>query len=168
MNQIDRTTKALGGFLIGLGVIFLVLNVVGLDTRQTWPVIFYLLAAGFFAPAFIFPEHRRGLAGLFIPGGIMLALALIFTYNVLAKDFGIWAYAWLLIPAGVGLGLLAGDLFGGWGDGSRSAGLWLLGANTGLFALFATIFGRNEFISIAGPALIMLAGILILVKVFRR
>lgn len=168
MNHIDRTTKTLGFLLIGLGAIFLILNLVGLDTRKSWPIIFYLLAAGFFAPAFLFPQHRRGLAGMFIPGGIMLALGLIFTYNVLANDFAVWAYAWLLIPAGVGVGLLAGDLFGGWGDGSRSAGLWLLAANTGLFALFATLFGRNEFIRIAGPALIIFAGILILVRVFRR
>jgi hypothetical protein len=169
MNTLDRGTMAFGGFLIGMGGIFLIFNLIpGLDMGKTWPVIFYLLAGAFLMPGFVFQPYRKALASLFIPGSILLALALIFTYNVLTDDFAAWAYAWLLIPAGVGLGLLLAATVGEWGKGTREVGVWLMSADIGLFALFATVFGQSQFIKLAGPILIIIAGALILMRVFRK
>jgi hypothetical protein len=169
METANRSTAIAGFFLIGIGVIFLGLNLIpGVEAGKTWPVIFYVLAAAFALPAVLFPNYRRGLAGLLIPAGILFSLALIFTYNVLADDYAVWAYAWLLIPAGVGLGLLSGALVGQWGRGARETGLWMMVVDAGLFALFATIFGRNDFIKLAGPILIIVAGVAILLRVFKR
>jgi hypothetical protein len=169
MENTNRGTVILGTFLIAIGVVYLLLNLVpGIQTVQTWPVIFYFLAAAFFLPVFLWPSAKRGLAGLYIPGSIMLVLGLIFTYDVLTLDWGSWAYAWLLIPGGVGLGLFLGSALGNWERGSLQTGLWMLGVDLGLFALFATIFGSNPVIRMIGPFLIILAGVLVLLRVFRK
>ena len=168
MENTNRSTVILGTFLIAVGVIYLLLNLIpGVESGRTWPVIFFFLAAAFFLPSFVWPQAKKGLAGLFIPGSIMLVLGLIFTYDVFTGDWGSWAYAWLLIPGGVGLGLLLGSAAGNWGSGSFQTGLWMLGVDLGLFALFATIFG-NQLLRIAGPALIIVAGAVILLRVFRK
>ncbi|HEX7393373.1 MAG TPA: hypothetical protein VF313_00455 [Anaerolineaceae bacterium] len=169
MDNANRGTVVLGAFLVSIGVIFLVLNLIpGVDIGKTWPVIFFFLAAAFYLPAFLWQGARRGLAGLFIPGSIMLILGLIFVYDVLTSDWASWAYAWLLIPAGVGLGLTLGSTVGGWGRGPSQTGLWIMGVDVGLFALIATLFGGNTAIRTFGPLVIILAGVLILVRVFRK
>jgi len=169
MDNANRGTVVLGAFLVAIGAIFLVLNLIpGVDMGKTWPVIFFFLATAFYLPAFLWQGARRGLGGLFIPGSIMLVLGLIFVYDVLTGDWASWAYAWLLIPAGVGLGLTLGSAVGGWGRGPAQTGLWLMGVDVGLFALIATIFGGNPAIRTFGPLVIILAGVLILVRVFRK
>lgn len=169
MDNSNRGTVILGTFLIAIGAIYLLLNLVpGVQTGQTWPVIFFFLAAAFYLPVFLWPGARRGLAGLFIPGSIMLVLGLIFLYDVVTQDWGSWAYAWLLIPGAVGLGLLLGSAAGGWGRGPSQTGVWMFAADLGLFALFATIFGNNPAIKTFGPVLIILAGVLVLLRVFRK
>ena len=169
MDNVNRGTVVLGAFLVAIGAIFLVLNLIpGVDMGKTWPVIFFFLATAFYLPAFLWQGARRGLGGLFIPGSIMLVLGLIFVYDVLTGDWASWAYAWLLIPAGVGLGLTLGSAVGGWGRGPAQTGLWLMGVDVGLFALIATVFGGNPAIRTFGPLVIILAGVLILVRVFRK
>ncbi len=138
MTSIDRTTKIVGIFLIAVGAIFLLANLIpGMDMGKTWFLIFYFLAAGFCLPWLVLPEYRRPLAALFI-------------------------------PAGVGLGLMLASLAGQWGRGARATGLWLMAVDVGLFALFASIFGHSDFIKLAGPVLIILAGAGILIRVFRK
>jgi len=169
MENSNRITVILGTFLVAIGVVFLLLNLIpGVNMGQTWPVIFFFLTVAFYLPSLLWPSARRGLAGLFIPGSIMLVLGLIFLYNVLTRDWASWAYAWLLIPGGVGLGLMLGANIGGWGRGPAQTGLWLMGVDLGLFALFATIFGDNVIIRTFGPVVIILAGVVILVRVFRK
>ncbi|HEX7568433.1 MAG TPA: hypothetical protein VF355_07705 [Anaerolineaceae bacterium] len=169
MDNANRGTVVLGAFLVAIGAIFLVLNLIpGVDMGKTWPVIFFFLATAFYLPAFLWQGARRGLGGLFIPGSILLVLGLIFVYDVLTGDWASWAYAWLLIPAGVGLGLTLGSAVGGWGRGPAQTGLWLMGVDVGLFALIATIFGGDPAIRTFGPLVIILAGVLILVRVFRK
>ena len=127
MENTNRGTVILGTFLIAIGVVYLLLNLVpGIQTVQTWPVIFFFLAAAFFLPVFLWPSAKRGLAGLYIPGSIMLVLGLIFTYDVLTLDWASWAYAWLLIPGGVGLGLFSGRLsaIGGGAAFRPACGCW--------------------------------------------
>ncbi len=163
----------LGVILIGLGLLFLALNLLSVVLRRDllgllWPAIFYAGALVFYIPALINPQNRRELSGLFIPGTILLALGLIFTYNVLSGDWGSWAYAWTLIPAGVGLGLALGSVFGGWGSGATTTGLVMAAISAGAFALFASVFGGLLF-KLFGPALIILIGLLLLVRaVIRR
>jgi len=168
MNIQDRITLVGGVVLIGLGVLFLVLNtVLGLTVATTWPIIFFVLAAGFYLPPLVLPYARQALAALFIPGSVMLALGLIFFYDTLTSDWASWAYAWLLIPAGVGLGLALASWVGGWGKDPAVVGLWMLAVSAAIFCIFGTLFGGPVLKAIT-PVLLILVGILILLRAFLR
>jgi len=168
MDPLRKASLAFGSLLITFGVIFLAFALIpGLSLGLAWPGIFFLLAAGFYLPVFLWPEIRKGLVALFIPGSILFALGLIFTYNVLSADWRSWAYAWLLLVAGVGLGLALAAAFGGWGRTVLWVGLWMLSIATGTFGLFATLFG-HPLLKIIGAALVMLVGILLLLRSLRK
>ena len=168
MNPAYRSSIILGVALIAIGVIFLAFAVVpGLSLTFYWPVIFYVLAVAFAMPYFVWPEARTGLAALFIPGSIFLSLGLIFTYTVTSNDWGAWAYAWLLIVAGVGLGLALASTLGSWGKVVLWVGIWMLGISTGLFGLFATLFG-GPLLKTLGSGLVILVGVLLMLRAFRK
>jgi hypothetical protein len=88
---------------IVIGAIFLFVNVFHIDFGQIWPIIFYIIGAGFYLPVLLMPRDRRNLSSLLIPGTILFGLGTIFFYNIFADDWGSWAYIWTLIPASVGL-----------------------------------------------------------------
>jgi len=163
MKSIDRSTLIGALFLIVLGVVFLVINLTGLQMGQTWPVIFFVLAAMFFLPALLWPQAKRGLAGLYIPGSIMLVLGLIFLYNVLTRDWVAWAFAWTLIPGSVGLGLWLGSLVGKWAGDADKVGAWMMGISVLVFALLGALFGSTGM-KIVGPAFLVVGGALFLFR----
>ncbi len=165
MKSIDRSSLAGALFLILLGVVFLVINLTGLKIGQTWPVIFFIMAAMFFLPSMLWPQAKRGLAGLFIPGSIMLVLGLIFLYNVLTNDWVAWAYAWTLIPGSVGLGLWLGAIVGKWSGDADRVGAWMMGISVMVFALLGAIFGAASM-KIIGPVLLVIGGALFLLRGF--
>jgi hypothetical protein len=168
MDPMRKASLAFGSLLIAFGILFMAFAVIpGLSLGMAWPAIFYLLAAGFYLPVFLWPEIRKGLAALFIPGSILLVLGLIFTYNVLSEDWASWAYAWLLLVAGVGLGLALAAGFGGWGSTTLWVGVWMISISIGAFGLFATLFG-SPLLKIVGAVLVMLVGVLLLIRSMRR
>ena len=166
MGQGRLGTFVLAFFLIGLGVLLLVFNLIpGWSARVSWPVIFFILAAGFFLPPVAFPMVRRGLAALFIPGAVLATLGLIFTYNVLSRDWNMWAYGWLLLSGGCGAGLALASWYGHWGRTATRTGIWILLACCALFAIFGLIFGSMLLKSLTAGLLILL-GLLLLVRSF--
>jgi hypothetical protein len=153
--------------LIGMGLVFLSFNLIpGFAMGSAWPVVFYILAAGFYLPPILWRDQIRSLAGLFIPASIMLTLGLLFTYNVLTQDWSSWGYAWTLIVAGVGGGMALAGWTGHWGSVPTWVGNWMLLGSLALFALFASIFGQ-PLLRLIGPALIIIAGILLMTRRFR-
>ncbi|HLF29096.1 MAG TPA: hypothetical protein VJG32_22440 [Anaerolineae bacterium] len=168
MNSHDRSSIIVAVILILLGVLFLAYNLIpGLNIGRTWPAIFFLIAAGFYLPPFIWPSARQGLAALFIPGSIMIVLGLIFTYNTVTDDWASWAYAWTLIPAGVGLGLALAARFGAWGRSTLWTGIWMIVVSTIVFGFFGTLFGGAALKSL-GPILLIAGGVLLLLRSFIR
>jgi hypothetical protein len=168
MDPSRKASLAFGILLIAFGAILFLLSLIPGDwISQAWPVIFFLIAAGFFLPVFLWPESRTGLAALFIPGGVFLSLGLIFIYSTLTQDWVVWAYAWLLIVAGVGLGILLASIVGGWGKNSFWAGVWMTAISAGIFGLLATLFG-TPVIKIIGAVLIILVGLFFLLRAFRK
>ncbi len=166
MDSNKRGTIILAGTLIVLGVLFLLLNLIGVRMGQAWPVIFLVIAAVFYIPAFAWPEARKGLAALFIPGSVFLALGLIFAYTTWTGDYLAWAYAWTLIPGGVGLGLWMGGTWGDWGSEVSVVGKWMAGISLVVFALFATLFG-GPLLKYIGPVVLILGGLAFMWRTLR-
>ena len=153
--------------LIGLGVLFLIFNILGVSSDTTWPVIFIASGALCFLPAFLWPGMRGPLAGLAIPGALVILLGLIFQYNVLSHDWNSWAYAWILLTGGVGLGLALAGWIGSWGGGIITIGWWLFILSVGVFSAFATLFGGPALRTVA-PVFLILFGVWLFVRSFRR
>ena len=168
MRRIDRSSLAAALFLITLGAIFLIVNIIpGLNFNRTWPVILLAVSAAFFLPALIAQQARRALAALAIPGSILLVLGAIFLYNTLSADWAAWAYAWILLPASVGLGLMLASAIGGWERTVSEVGVWLMVLNGAAFGLFATLFG-SPLMKAFGAGALILGGLLMLLRAFRR
>jgi hypothetical protein len=164
MGNTNRGSLYVAILLIGMGVLFLAFNLIpGFNMSAAWPVVFYILAAGFYLPPILWRDRIRSLSGLFIPASIMLALGLIFTYDVLTQDWASWGYAWTLIIAGVGAGMALAGWIGGWGSLPTWVGNWMLLGSLAIFALFGSIFGQPP-LKLAGPALLIVAGIFLMIR----
>jgi hypothetical protein len=154
--------------LIGLGVLFFASNFVsGYIIQRAWPGIFYSIAAAFYLPPLLWGPERHRLAGLLIPGSIMLSLGLIFTYNVLTGDWLSWSYGWSLIVAGVGLGLALGARLGEWGSPSTWVGIWMLVASVAVFSVFGALFG-GPVLKTSAPVLLVISGLVWVLAGFRK
>ena len=167
MSQSDnRPSSVVAAILIGLGLLFLAFNFLDIDLGRVWPLIFFVIGAGFYMPALLRPQARAGLAALFVPGTIMIGLGVIFMYNTLTGDWGSWAYAWTLIPAFVGLGLIFASRLGRWQGDSARAGLWLALGSATVFSVLAMFFGSRTFGTI-GPVLLIGLGVWLLFRTRR-
>lgn len=160
----NRGSLYIAILLIGAGILLLAFNLAPrMSLGSAWPAVFYLLAAAFFLPPMLWKERRSGLSGLIIPGSILLALGVIFSYNVGTRDWNSWAFAWLLIVAGVGLGIALASAYGKWSSATTWVGIWMLLGSLALFAIFAAIFG-SPTLKIASPILLLLGGIILLLR----
>ena len=75
MKNINRGSLIAGIGLILLGALFIVFNLLpDFTIKQSWPMILIVAGFGFCLPALAWPESRKGLAALFIPGAFALAL----------------------------------------------------------------------------------------------
>lgn len=168
MEVTNRSLIVMGAILVVLGLLFLGFNFIpGWSVGMAWPVIFFVLAAGFYIPAFIFPSQRQWIASLFIPGSILLALGLIFFYNTTTNDWTSWAYAWLLIVSGVGLGLALAGWYGQWGRSVVVTGVWMIIVTVTLFSLFGALFG-GPALKVVAPILLTVGGVLLLWRALKR
>ncbi len=168
LKSSNRALLIVALYLILMGILFAALMLIpGVTLFTAWPIIFVVFGITLFLPAFIWPSSRSGLAALFVPGTMIVLLGLLFQYTTLTGDWAAWVYAWLLIPASFGLGLLLAGKSGGW---SRSVGTFGLGIFT-LFAvaygLFAVLMGAT-FMKALGAGLVLLSGILIFAAAFRK
>lgn len=164
MNESKKGTLATGIILVVLGAAFIIINLIpGMTGDKTWPFIFVVIGIGFLLPALIWENSRSGLASLYIPGMIFLVLGGIFLFNTLSGNWQIWAFAWILIPAGVGLGLYTGALLGKWHDDVRKTGIWMTVISATVFAFFAALFG-NILVKAIGAGVLILLGIYIVLR----
>ena len=163
----NRGSVVTGGILILIGAIFLFVNVFRIDFGQIWPIIFFIIGAGFFLPVLLMPRERQNLAGLLIPGTILFGLGAIFFYNIFADNWGAWAYIWALIPASVGLGLLLAARVGHWGGDTMKVGFWMFVISTGVCAILAAFFGGGNA-GLIGAVLLIGLGVVLLLQSIRR
>lgn len=153
--------------LIMAGLFILAVNLADLFLRlswgRLWPGFIALAGLAFFLPIGVWWEHRRTLAGLAIPGTILLVNAAIFFYNVLGGGWACWAYLWALEPVAVGLGLYAACLVGPYHHGLVMGGNVLVTIGLLCFAAFGVAFGSDVTRAVASFVLIGL-GIVLLVR----
>lgn len=161
MDRVDRLVKIVSMGLIGAGVLFLAVSyATGGKVNIALPLVFLMLGAGFFVLVFVLRPKWVWASLLYIPGTMLWAFGVIFLVNVITGDSGSWAYAWLLLLAGAGLGFVLAnreELFRreitliGWG-------VTLVGVT--LFALFGAIAG-GPFIQMMAPIMLVLGGLLL-------
>jgi hypothetical protein len=163
----NRGSVVVGGILIVIGAIFLFVNVFRIDFGQIWPIIFYIIGAGFYLPVLLMPRDRGNLAGLLIPGTIMFGLGTIFFFNIFTDNWGSWAYIWTLIPASVGLGLLLAARVGNWGGDTMKVGFWMFVISTGVCLVLAAFFGGGNA-GLIGAILLIVLGVFLLIQSIRR
>jgi len=163
----SRGSIVVGGILVVIGAIFLFVNVFRVNFGDVWPVIFFIIGAGFYLPVLLMPRERRNLAGLLIPGTILFGLGAIFFYNILADNWGSWAYIWTLIPAAVGLGLLLAARVGDWGGDTMKVGFWMFVISTGVCLILAAFFGGGN-VGLVGAILLIVLGVFLLIRSIRR
>jgi hypothetical protein len=164
MKEINRGSLIAGIGLISLGALFIIFNLIPGFRIDTWPIIFIVAGFGFCLPALAWPDSRKGLAALFIPGVIICVLGLIFLFNTLTNDWRIWAFAWILIPGSVGLGMMLAAQVGGWSRSVWVVGTWMGILCLALFAVLAALFGDSDAIHYVGAGILLLMGIYLLVR----
>ena len=162
MASLNKLIKVLSFALVGAGVVLLGLNIaLGGTLNLALPLVFLMLGVAFYllVPAL----YRKWIWGLFlfVPGSILLAFGLIFLLNVITKDWNSWAYAWLLLLAGAGMGLVLANWRQHWPHVITLAGWGLAAGGVTLFAAFGAIAG-GPFIQVMAPILLVLGGLLLL------
>lgn len=167
----DRGALYIGVLLLLLGGFFLFIEAAGtvlapLGLRfgwgQAWPFIILFVGLAFWLPILIWWDRRRELAGLAVPGTIIVTNGLILLYQNITGDWGSWAYMWALEPIAVGAGLLALYALGHRSQGLLVAAGIICGIGLVFFIIFASAFGG--MIRLLGPAALIVIGVFILLR----
>jgi hypothetical protein len=101
--QRSRITTGVGALLVALGLLLLAQQLFGFNWSGAWP--FYIIAVGlvFFVGVVVGGSAAGPLA---IPGAVITTVGLILLYQRTFDRYETWAYAWTLLVAAGGVGLL--------------------------------------------------------------
>jgi len=158
-EMIRQWVKIIGIGLVGVGVLFLVLNFfLGEIPDIALPLVFVMLGAAFYILVSVFSRKYAWASLLYIPGSILVALGMVLLLNGITKDWSSWAYAWLLLVAGAGIGLLLAGWHKSWPQWIPLVGVNLAVGGITLFTVFGAIAG-GLFIRIMAPILLVLGGL---------
>lgn len=177
----DRTrgwsNAVIGVVLVALGLLFLAGELFdfrylfGFDFwRYAWPLFVIIPGLAFFAGMLMIGSSAGGLA---IPGSIITTTGLILLYQNSFNHWESWAYAWALIfPTAVGLGLMIQGLWSGVEGPARvgkrmvvwGLALFVVGLVFFEFVLNISGFGRGIVGSVAGPLLLILLGLYLMLR----
>lgn len=159
MNNRDRVVSIASVAIILVGVALLVLNLVFGDRfNVALPLVFYVLSGGFFILIYRFQQEWSRASYLYIPALLLAAFGVIFTLNVLTLDWSSWAYAWLLLPAAIGIGMLFAGKGRSWPAYVNSIAWGTAIGGVTFFGVFGVIKG-GQVIQIVAPLLLVAAGI---------
>lgn len=155
----DRTVRAGSVVLGAIGIILLALNVYfGGRFNIALPLVFLMLGGIFLIVGLRMQQEHPWAAALFIPAALLLAFGVIFLLNVLTGDWNAWAYAWLLLIAGLGIGAVAANRRLAWHPLVEPIGWGAALGGLTLFALFGAIAG-GLLIQVIAPILLILGGV---------
>ncbi|MGI6381028.1 MAG: hypothetical protein ACOX2R_09730 [Anaerolineae bacterium] len=161
-----------GTMLVLLGIFFALAQnggaLVRLVTRfdsgwgAFWPLIIVLAGVAFLLPILVWWERRKELAGMAVPGIILLVNGLMLQVQNLTGWWHSWAYTWALEPVAVGLGLLAMYFLGHRSDGLLVAASIVGGSGLLFFMIFASAFGG--IFRWVGPLALIGVGALVILR----
>lgn len=134
----SRIAGGVGALLVVLGLAFLAQQLFGFSWGGAWP--FFIIAAGLLLFAGVVVGGRAA-GPLAIPGAVVTVVGLILLYQDTFDRYQSWAYAWTLLIAATGAGLLI-DAW--WSDQPERARLGGVTIGVGV-ALFAVGFAFFEF-----------------------
>jgi DNA-binding CsgD family transcriptional regulator len=122
------------------------------------PLVFLMLGGIFIILVFAAREKWPWSSVFYVPGCMLVALGVIVLLNVLTGDWSAWAYAWLLLTAGLGAGLGLANRARPWHPLLEPIGWGLAFGSVTFFALFGAIAG-GLFIQVMAPILLILGGL---------
>jgi hypothetical protein len=167
-QNINRLNALAGIVLVLLGVLFLVSQIFEIQvSRYLWPLVVMAFGALFFVG--YFTSGKEG-ALLAVPGSVIFLIGMILLVMNLTGIWQTWAYAWTLMIAAAGFGLILSSRRLGSKDMSRTGG-FLIRLGLILFIVFGAFFeglinlsGWNIRWSIVWPAALVLAGLYLLIS----
>jgi DNA-binding CsgD family transcriptional regulator len=142
-----------------LGVVLLATNIVSGGKFNLGLPLVFLMLGGIFTILVYSLRPKWSWAGVFyIPAALLIALGLIVLMNVITADWSAWAYAWLLLIAGLGVGVALANRQKPWHPLVEPISWGAALASVSLFALFGAIAG-GLFIQVMAPILLIAGGI---------
>lgn len=105
-RQYTFSTPAMA--LIGLGVLFLVLNLLGVGLIELfWPAFVIGFGALLMWPAVKSTQNEQSsLSFLAVPGAVLVTVGIALFLMNLTGYWQSWAYSWVIVPAGAVYGLI--------------------------------------------------------------
>ena len=162
MSGISKPIQLTGYIMTGIGVILFGANVIlGWTLNIALPLVFLVLGTGFLILGSYWERRWKWATFLNIPGTLLIAFGIIFLLNVLTGDWNSWAYAWLLLVAGIGAGLILANRDNSLHPVITLTGWGMTAAGITFFVVFGAIAG-GAFIQVMAPILIVLAGFLLI------
>lgn len=165
MKKVKESVKPvflIGYILAGCGVILFALNfILGWTFNIALPLVFLVLGVCFLMLSPYWKTKWKWFAFLTIPGATLIAFGVIFLLNILTSDWAAWAYAWLLLLTGIGVGMILANQDQAWTFLITLIGWGLTIASITFFVIFGAIAG-GIFIKVFAPILIVLAGIILI------
>lgn len=157
-----RSSINAGIIMIVVGVSFLLINAfpetaAWLNISRQWPLIIVAVGLLFLVSALV------NVPALAIPGSILTGIGSLLYYQNSTGNWASWSYAWALIPAFVGIGmLLSGALSRS--PVQRREGVRLIGIGGLLFLVFSALFTGWLNLTDYWPVLLILLGIWIIIR----
>ena len=161
-----RSGIVTGILLIVLGIFFFALQTVpalGRFVQLSWPVLIVAAGVGLLVLALIVR-----VAGLAVPAAIITGVGGLLYYQNATGDWASWAYAWTLLPAFVGVGLILSGVLSGNSRGGFSSGLTLLIISAVLFAIFSSFLGGSTSLLQYWPIILILIGLAVIIRAILR
>ncbi len=124
----------------------------------SWPSIIWGIGC-----MFLLVTLASGIGPLAIPGSIFTGLGLLLAWQNYNQDWASWAFAWALIPASVGLGLVLAFIRS---RVMRIIGLSILAWSLVAFAIFGLFFAGQGVMIRLWPAALIMAGLVVLFQAF--
>lgn len=168
MDQTSRT-RLIGGILLILaGIVFLAARVYEplqnlLNFEYSWPWIVIGVGVFLFLLGLL-----TGNPELAVPACIVGGIGGILYWQAATDNFGSWAYAWALIPAFVGTGIIVSALLGGKNRKEVNDAIWLIVIGLTMFLIFGGLFGGLDIFGPYWPVLLILLGVIMLIRTLLR